>query len=368
MNLELLKNSNSIIFEVVSGSHAYGTNTPTSDLDIRGIFRLPKESYNSIIHPPQEVGDEKQDIKYYELKKYIDLVKDCNPNILELLWTPQDCIRICTPVAKHLIENRKLFITKKAYHTHIGYAHAQIEKARGKNKKVHNPQPKERPTHEDFCFYLPIGTDHTFAYTKEGGQTVRYPARPIPIKKVDINLKEFHCARVEQTANLYRLYYYGPTAKGVFRGDNMLTSESIPIEDENSKFAGLMIYNPDLYEKSLKDWHSYWDWIKNRNESRWVDQEKGVLNYDAKNLMHCVRLVLSGKHIFEKGEPIIRFEGETLEFLKKVRKGDFPYDEIMKYVTDQMAELEKLYQSSTLPWGADIQKVDKLYQELVNMS
>jgi len=50
MNIELLKKSNTIIFETIAGSISYGTNTPQSDTDIRGIFRLPKGEVVTIRH------------------------------------------------------------------------------------------------------------------------------------------------------------------------------------------------------------------------------------------------------------------------------------------------------------------------------
>ena len=365
MNVDLLKKTDYIMFEATVGSHAYGTNLPTSDIDTRGIFRLPPTQHLSLIPIIEEVGDEKQDIKYYELKKFIELAKDCNPNIIEMLFLEDDLIKIKTPAMQHLLDHKHLFISKKAYHTHVGYAYSQIEKAKGQHKKVHNPQPKESPTHEDFCFYIPL-----FQFNKgylDINLRNTMPARPIPIKEANIDLTKYHCARVEQTSNLYRLYHYGDSAKGVFRGDNMLTPESIPLDDEVNKFSGLLLYNPDLYEKAKRDWHSYWDWKKNRNENRWIDQEKGLINYDAKNMMHCCRLLMSGKNILIEGKPIVKFTGKDLQFLKDIRASKFKYEEIMKFVEDEFNNLKVLYDTSKLSYSININKIDKLYTELYSM-
>jgi predicted nucleotidyltransferase len=377
MNVDMLKSSNSIIFEVVAGSQAYGTQTPTSDIDIRGIFRLSKDAYMSLVPPIQEVSNDSQDIKYYELRKFLDLAKDCNPNIVELFWTPEDCIRIKTPVMDKLLANRSLFISKRAYHTFSGYAFAQIQKAKGKNKFVNNPKPKERPKHEDFCFVIPINDrrlgpngfalDFTYFDSKLETQMQTTPMRPIPIKSLSFDLSKYHCARLEQTEHIYRLYYYGEESKGVFRGDEMLTPESIPLEHERERFVGFLIYNQDLYEKEKRDWKAYWDWMEHRNEARWVDQEKGKLNYDQKNMMHCCRLLLSGKNILTNGEPIVRFTGDELLFLKGVRKGEFTYEFLMEMIENEMKELETLAEKSTLPWGVNIKQIDDLYKALVDM-
>ena len=43
-----------LMFEVVAGSQAYGTATPESDVDLRGIFCLPQEAFFSLQHPCQQ--------------------------------------------------------------------------------------------------------------------------------------------------------------------------------------------------------------------------------------------------------------------------------------------------------------------------
>ena len=91
MTIAELKASGHIIFECISGSKAYGLDTPTSDTDIRGVFILPKEQYYSLDYIGQ-VNNESNDIVYYELRKFLELCSKNNPNILELLNVPKECI------------------------------------------------------------------------------------------------------------------------------------------------------------------------------------------------------------------------------------------------------------------------------------
>jgi len=365
MNIKELKESGRIVFETVSGSHAYGTNTPKSDTDLRGFYVNPPHDYLGLSDPAGQISDEKNDITYYSLKRAFELLQTANPNMIELLWMPQDCVRFQSPVMTKLIENRDLFISKKCFHTHSGYAYAQIEKAKGQNKKVHNPQPVNRPVKEEFCWIVP-----DFSFDRVSMEEYKtFPCRPVPwpvysnIKDVP-SMSKYHCSALEHTSNVYRLYYYGAEAKGIFRGDDMLVCESIPIDDEIAKFAGLLIYNKQDYEKACKEWHSYWDWMKNRNEARWVDQEKGKLNYDQKNMMHCMRLLISGEHILTHGYPIVRFEGEQKDYLMKIRAGEFKYEELMTEVERRMADLEKLYNTSSIPHSVNVGKIEELYREL----
>jgi len=376
LNIEELKQSNRIIFEAICGSIAYGTNNKDSDVDLRGLFIWPKNERITIIDIPKEIANDSQDIKYYELEKFIKLASECNPSIIELMYLPEDCIKIKTPAMDKLIENRNLFISKKAYHTFNGYAYSMLHKAKSQNRFVNNPKPEKQPIKEDFCFIIPINDvslplslfNLTIVNSEIKSMLRKTPCRPIPLKDTGINLDLFHCARLEQTQNTYRLYYYGDSAKGVFRGNNMLVPESIPLDDEIYKFCGFLIYDQSLFEKELRDWNNYWEWKKNRNEKRWEDQEKGIFQFDRKNCCHCVRLIYSGKNILTTGEPIVRFTGEKLQFLKDVREGKIEYNTLMKIIEDEMKELEEVYKKSTLPWGCDIHKVDALFKELVEMS
>lgn len=360
-------NENNKLFEVIAGSVAYGTNTPESDLDIRGVFMLPEDSYKSLLHYSDQVNDKTNDITFYELKKFLRLASDCNPNIIELLWTPEDCIVYKHPMAKALFENRDLFISKKAYHTFSGYAYSQIKRAKGQNKWVNNPQPINPPDKLDFCWYLDVlrvGDESVGAGL--GWPTDCMPCRPILLKDADIDpLTHYNCAKMEHIANTYRLYHYGSNAKGVFRGDQkQLVVESIPKKDEWPRFAGLLIFNEVAYNKAHKDWKNYHDWLKNRNEARYRSQEAGEIDYDAKNLMHCMRLLWSGGNILRHGVPIVRFEGEQLEILMNIRKGLYTYDKIMGMVEKEKAILDDYKEQSSIPDKVDMKAINKLFRDI----
>ena len=377
MNLDELRRADYIIFSITAGSIAYGLNTPTSDIDERGIYVLPLKQRLGIMDTDQQITNDTQDIVYYDIHKYFKLATDCNPNIIEFLWSPSDCIQYVDPAGRmqQIIDNRNLFISARAYHTFSGYAYAQIKKCQGQNKLVHNPKPKDPPKKEDFCWVIPAFCKDTWGHnfgsislTAAEKLAKLPPSRPIPLCELGIDLKYFHAAALEHASDTYRLYHYADSAKGVFRGSDMLVCENIPLEDESARFAGLLIYNKQGYDKALKEWHQYWDWIKNRNNARWEHQETGKIDYDTKNIMHCLRLLLSGKHILATGEPIVRFEGEQQAYLMEVRNGVFPYSVIMERVDKEMADMEILKSSTKLPWGADVHKINALYYDIITNS
>ena len=381
MSVDELKQSGRIIYDVVAGSHSYNTNIPESDTDTRGVCITPKDEYISLFEVPEQVNDEKNDVVYYDLKRFFDLLKTANPNIIGLLNVSDDCIKYKHPIMDILLENKHLFISKKAYDTHSAYSYAQLKKSRGSNKKIHNPQPETMPKKEDFCWFIDVwDKDNEYEESELWFSKLRkfcrmfknkreeeFPFRPKPLMHTGVNLAEYHVSSMEHTPNVFRMYYYGTEAKGVFRGDDYLACESIPKEDENDKFRGILIYNHDDFKRATKDWHSYWDFMKNRNIVRWTDQEKGLVDYDSKNLSHCVRLLISCENILVNGEPLVRLEGKNRELVMDIRRGKFTYDEIMKDVDERKNRIDILFKKSDLPDDVDMDKINGLYKHIMNV-
>ena len=125
-----------LVLRCVAGSHLYGLNTAASDMDIRGIYIDRLEDVLDIAgRQNQEMADDKQDEKYYSLGKFLKLASECNPNIIELLWLPEDAILKKSAVYDELVSHRDWFLSKRARYTFSGYAYAQIQRAKGLNKK-----------------------------------------------------------------------------------------------------------------------------------------------------------------------------------------------------------------------------------------
>jgi hypothetical protein len=257
---------------------------------------------------------------------------------------------------------------RSAKHTFSGYAAAQISRAKGQNRWVSNPQPETIPDKLDFVTVIPLFTQTMFLAQR--GEVPSnfddgFPMRPVPIKELKWDLSKYVVAKLEHHEHTYRLYEV-PDARGVFRGqDQQLVVESISKEDEFRCLRGLLHFNEPAYEAAKRDWKNYWTWHKERNASRWVAQEKGEINFDVKNICHCVRLLLSGINILKFGEPIVRFAGEQRQFLMDIRYGKYDYDFLMKYAAERMTELDELYETSILQRESDKTAIDELYLELI---
>ncbi|MCF6313402.1 MAG: nucleotidyltransferase domain-containing protein [Verrucomicrobiales bacterium] len=350
----LLSNrEDSVIFKCLSGSHAYALNTEDSDEDYKGIFILPVSAYLSLQSPPPQLADARNDVVYYTLLRFVELALSANPNIIELLYMPEDCIRKSTVFFEDLQRARNLFISKEAYQSHVGYAQAQIKKSRGQNKWVNHKQPKNSPEREAFCWFIDPQTSFS----------ERMPMRPMKLTEVKIDLAECHAASLEHAVGMYRLYHYGSQARGVFRGGSVVC-ESIPVDDEKERFVGLLCYNEAAYERAVRDHRNYWDWRDHRNEKRWRSQEAGLMDYDAKNMMHTFRLLLSGEAILEKGAPKVRFEGEERDFLMSIRKGAFAYQDLLDQAEARIEKLAQLCEKCDLPQVVDRVKAEALLKRI----
>ncbi len=204
-----------LLFEAVAGSKAYGTNTPQSDEDLRGLFVAPT-SFLTAAESIDQVQDEKGDEVYYELGRFIELLSKSNPNALELLFIPEDCIRHRHTVMDLIYPT--LFLTKKCEHSFGGYALGQVKKARGLNKKIVNPEPEERLEFKDFCFVMAGQGSQKFSDWLGGN---------------GYDENELGAVSVNHAPNTYALFR-GEHYRGVFlrSGEPSILCSSVPREAE----------------------------------------------------------------------------------------------------------------------------------------
>lgn len=135
-----------IIYKTVVGSTAYGLDTKDSDVDIKGICIKPKEYYFGLkVFEQQEFG---KDEVIYSIQKFFKLARDCNPNLIEMLYVDPKHILVNTKYGELLRENRDLFLSTKAKFTFSGYAFAQLKRIKNHRKWI--MFKAERPKEEDF--------------------------------------------------------------------------------------------------------------------------------------------------------------------------------------------------------------------------
>lgn len=340
MTIEELKNSGHIIFEAISGSKAYGLDTATSDTDIRGVFIAPKELYYSLEYPDQ-INDATNDVVYYELKKFIGLIAKNNPNIIELLNSPEDCVLYKHPIYDKILEFD--WITKQCKNTFAGYAYAQIKKAKGLNKKVLNPMGKKRKTVLDFCFVnYKNGTISLLKY----------------LELMVWDQAELGLVKLPHMADVYGVYYSDKGAyEGVIRSEkaNEVCLSSIP-NGENQ--VAILSFNKDGYSTYCKDYREYWEWVENRNDVRYENTIEHGKNYDSKNMMHTFRLLEMAKEIANTG--MVNVKRPNRDELLAIKSGAYHYDELVERANELKKSVEKSFKTSKLKEGLDLTLINNL--------
>lgn len=337
--IEELKASGNIIFECISGSRAYGLATASSDTDIRGVFILPKEKYYSLEYVGQ-INNETNDIVYYELKKFIELLSKNNPNILELLSVPEDCILSKHPLFDTI--KSEFFLSKLCKDSFANYAFTQIKKARGLKKKIVNPVEKERRSVTDFCY-------------------VRKEKLAIPLKTFLENegFEISHCglAKLSHMKDCYNLFY-NPSIlyNGVARENaNEVCLSSIP---KSEVPVAILYFNMDGYSSYCKKYKEYWSWVEKRNDERYKSNISHSKNYDAKNMMHTFRLLHMAKEIGAENK--INVKRRDRDFLLAVKNAEFEYDELVEKAEKIRVGFEVIYEKSDLIERPDLKIVNEI--------
>ena len=114
---------NNLMFLTLGGSHSYGTNTPTSDIDLRGCAFMPKEVLLGTKNFEQVV-DNLTDTTIYSFNKLVSLCAACNPNTIEMLGCRPDQYLFFDDMGREFVDHRKMFLSKKAVYSFGGYANA----------------------------------------------------------------------------------------------------------------------------------------------------------------------------------------------------------------------------------------------------
>jgi uncharacterized protein len=331
------------------GSHAYGTNIETSDIDIRGIFCAEEKYIRTPFHTVGEVDlEDQEDGKLYELTNFMKLYVDMNPNILELLWVDEKSIITSSEEYQLLRNYRDQLLSTKAAFTFTGYAMQQIKRIRGHHKWLNKPQPEKPPTRNDF-----------FKLVHNYGEEKLLP------KEFDINnFSEGHLL-IPYGSDIYAVIER--EGAKLFNKDGSLRKESydnLSLEDKKLKPRFITKLCEDEY-KQAKDTHTnYWKWLNNRNKARHLTEEE--FGYDTKHAMHTVRLMRMGEEILRDG--VVNVLRPDAKELLDIRNGKWSYEELLGWAEHQDYLVRNvLYKSSPLPKKVNLDLAGNILMEVQDL-
>jgi hypothetical protein len=155
---------------VVAGSRAYGVHRPESDVDVKGVAIPPAawlhgclrvfeqatepDAIAAFLHDlaPEEraaAGRSKLEGTVFDLRKFLRLAAEANPNLLEVLFCRDAEVRLLTPIGRRLRDARSLFLSARCRHTFGGYAAAQLKRIETHRRWLLEP-PDHGPTRAEF--------------------------------------------------------------------------------------------------------------------------------------------------------------------------------------------------------------------------
>jgi len=144
-----------MVMEVVGGSVSYGVSGEFSDWDIVGVcipskaelfpsifndvipgFGKQKKRFSTYQQHHISYKEKDYDITIYNIVDFFNKCKDMSPNMVDVLYVPDNCVLHITQIGNLIRENRSMFLNKKCWQSFKGYAYSM-------QKKMENKDPEE---------------------------------------------------------------------------------------------------------------------------------------------------------------------------------------------------------------------------------
>ena len=303
---------NNIIMLGVAGSYSYGTNNENSDIDIRGITLNRKSDLIGMTSFEQYV-DDNTDTCIYSFNKIINLLLNCNPNTIELLGLKQEHYLYLNDIGKELINNKKLFLSKRAIQSFGGYASAQLRRLQNALARDSYPQ-EEKEKHIYNSVKNAINTfNDRYQEFQEGSLKIYIDQS----NKIDMNEEIFVDANLKH----------------------------YPLRDYKNIWAEM--------NNIVKDY----DRAGKRNNKK----DDNHLN---KHAMHLIRLFMMAIDILEK-EEINTYRENEQKLLLSIRNGQYQNsdgsfkEEFYEMIDDYEKRLDYAGKNTSLPDKPDIKAVEE---------
>lgn len=296
------ENLHSPILIGLGGSHSYGTNIATSDMDIRGIALNSKRDI-LLGQGFEQVVNEATDTTIYSLKKIVSLLTNCNPNTIEMLGLKPSHYLYVSDIGRKLLLNKDMFLSNRCIKSFMGYANSQLYRLRQKTTVAMSEE--ELNTH--ICKTLNGMREMLEKNHSMEGIDVHMKDSKIVL---DLNLKDYS------------------------------------VEDLN---AVLGVFNNTLREYNK---------VSQRNKKA---IEHGKI---AKHSMHLLRLYMMCEDMLLFGE-INTYREKEHDLLMSIRRGEFlgedgkPNKEFFELVEEYDDRLQRAKEKSVLPEKPNMKRIEE---------
>ena len=297
----------------LGGSYAYGTNNEGSDIDFRGVtLMMPSDLLG--LTEFEQYEDDGTDTVIYGFNKLVKLLLECNPNTCEMLGLDEEQYLIKTDLGQELIDNSRLFLSKRAIRSFGGYADAQL-------RRLQNAIARDKLVQSDREKHI--------------------------LRSVTNALDDFNRRNAANDRGSLKLY--------IDKAENPDLDTEIFV-DANYSHLPLRDYTDmwGVMRTVIRDYEK----IGKRNRKK----DDNHLN---KHAMHLIRLFMMAIDILEKGE-IRTHRRDDLPFLLAIRRGEYMQNDgtfspaFYEILEEYERKLEEAASATTLPDNPDMDRVEKL--------
>lgn len=375
------------IFLALSGSHAYGTARPGSDVDVRGCCIAPldlrisfRRSFEQVTWPADlplgprcraalaraaehpsagpSLADlpEVPDLVIFDIAKLVGLCARQNPNTLELLFVDPREILFTTPTWERLRAERAAFLSQKVRHTFSGYARGQLERIRRHRQWLLTP-PNHAPTRVEFG--LP---EQSVLSADERNQIEEAITKVLRSWSVDEGI-DLPAAERDVLRERMREFWAACLRASGLDADEL----ELALADRAGASLGLgsavlqTLRQERRYRAARQHWEQFLRWQRERNPARAaLEAQHG---YDTKHGMHLIRLLRMGVEILATGE--LHVHRDDAEELLAIRAGALGYDALLEQADALEQAMHGALRTTPLPAEVDEAALDRLLVELI---
>lgn len=312
-----------ILVKALAGSHLFGTSTPSSDTDYKGVY-LPSEeeillgNYSDTRQNSTGDNDSKNsqddiDIELYSLKKFMKMISRGDTAALELLFTPENMIIEKDPMWDEILEIRDSLLSSQVS-AMIGYARQQANK-----------------------------------YGIKG-------SRMGELSNVIEVLK-----KIEKECGGLKLKHGWEEITGAVKGFEHVHFMTLSAKHEGAEEVPAI----DILGKKF-DYHCKFSYVLEilkrifKNYGQRAREAKKNNGVDFKAISHAVRVCLQGIELLNKGKITLPLVDSNKKFIMDIKLGNIEYNVLQPQIENLLLKLEESKSNSKLPTKISQDYLDKL--------
>jgi len=313
-----------ILVKAVAGSHLFGTNTPTSDKDFKGVY-LP-EAREILIGNYKDTrrsstGDDNLknskddvDVEFYSFKKFLKMLEKGDTAALELLFTPEEFILEQSRLWKELRGDRGFFLSSQVS-AMVGYARQQANKYGIKGSRMGELSKCITVLKE-----VQKGFDFQGAKLKHAWYEIQEALK---------DFDHIHFIQLDTTKGMG-----GPL------------TPAMDILGKKFDYHCNFIYVLEILKKIYKNYGHRAREAKNNNGIDW------------KALSHAVRVSIQGVELLETNHITLPLKESDRKLVTDIKQGLIDYKEVAVLIESNLIDLERARLSSSLPAKLNRHKLD----------